>query len=49
VLTAGDSLHFKAELKHGWENRGIEPVQFIVIGRLPQALRAALEGDPRRD
>jgi len=45
VLAASDSLHFKADLPHGWENRGDAPVQFIVIGQLPPALRAALGGE----
>ena len=53
VLRAGDSLHFKAVLPHGWENRGSEPARFTVIGTVPQALRAALHerlGDaPRQD
>jgi len=45
TLATGDSLHFKAELPHGWENRGNEPVELIVVGQLPPALRAVLEGD----
>ncbi len=45
VLGAGDSLHFKAELPHGWTNRGDESAVLTVIGQLPPALRAVLEGD----
>ncbi len=45
VLGAGDSLHFKADLPHGWTNRGDAPVVLTVIGQLPPALRAVLEAD----
>jgi len=45
VLGGGDSLHFKADLPHGWENRGNVPVELTVIGHLPPALRAVLDGD----
>ena len=44
-LAPGDSLHFKADLPHGWENCGDTPLQLIVVGHLPPALRAVLEGD----
>jgi transcriptional regulator with XRE-family HTH domain len=42
LLRGGDSLHFKATLPHGWENRGTGPARFTVIGTVPQALRSAL-------
>lgn len=42
-LQTGDSLHFKADLPHGWDNRSNQEVQFTVIGSLPPALRALLE------
>ena len=41
-MTAGDTLHFKAELPHGWENHANLPAQFVLVGTMPQALRAVL-------
>lgn len=46
-LESGDSLHFKADLPHGWENRSASEVQFLIIGSLPDALRAVLDRDPK--
>jgi len=42
LLRAGDTLHFKATLAYGWQNRGTEPARFLIIGTLPRVLRAAL-------
>lgn len=42
-IERGDTLHFKAELEHGWENPANEAVRFLVIGSLPPALRAVIE------
>lgn len=42
VLKPGDTLHFKANVRHGWRNPGAKPVQFLVVGTLPRALRALL-------
>jgi len=49
-IAEGDSLHFKASLTHAWKNTSSEPVQFLVIGTLTQAMRSML-GDrlQRRD
>jgi transcriptional regulator with XRE-family HTH domain len=41
-VRAGDTLHFKASLAYGWENRGSGPSRFLIIGTLPRVLRAAL-------
>lgn len=42
VLRAGDSLHFKGQAPHHWKNRGDRPVRFLIVGTLPQTLRARL-------
>ena len=49
-IRSGDTLHFKAALPHGWMNTSDQPVQFLVIGTLSQAMRSIL-GDrlQRRD
>lgn len=41
-LRAGDTLHYKATLPHGWRNEGEAPTRFLIIGTLPRALRSAL-------
>jgi transcriptional regulator with XRE-family HTH domain len=41
-VRSGDSLHFKTTLPHGWENRGSEPAQFLLVGSLPSKLRAVM-------
>jgi transcriptional regulator with XRE-family HTH domain len=45
-LSAGDTLHFKSNLDHGWTNHTDVSVSFLVIGHLSPILRAALE-EPR--
>jgi transcriptional regulator with XRE-family HTH domain len=42
VLRAGDTLHFKSVLPHGWHNKGDETTTFLSIGTLPRVLRARL-------
>jgi len=42
VLRSGDSLHFKASRPHAWENRSAGETRLLIIGTVPQALRAAL-------
>jgi quercetin dioxygenase-like cupin family protein len=42
VLTAGDSLHFKSSLPHGWRNNASEPATFLNIATLPRVIRARL-------
>jgi transcriptional regulator with XRE-family HTH domain len=44
VLGAGDGLHFKARMPHGWRNASDAPARFVVVGTLPRELRAALQG-----
>ena len=41
-VRAGDSLHFKTTLPHGWENRGSEPARFLITATLPRKLRAVI-------
>jgi transcriptional regulator with XRE-family HTH domain len=52
-LRPGDTLHFKADLDHGWYNHPDVPASFLLIGHLPPILRAAMEeprpATPRRD
>ena len=43
TLKPGDSLHYKAELRHTWTNDTNGPTHFLVIGSLPPALRAVIE------
>lgn len=38
----GDVLHLKASLPHRWRNGGRRPAQFVVVGTVPAALRAAI-------
>jgi transcriptional regulator with XRE-family HTH domain len=42
VLRAGDTLHFKSTLSHGWRNEGTETTTFLNIGTLPSMLRTRL-------
>jgi len=42
VLRAGDALHFKSTIPHGWRNEGAETATFLNIGTLPSMLRARL-------
>jgi transcriptional regulator with XRE-family HTH domain len=39
---AGDSLHFKTTLHHGWQNRGTESARFLITATLPRKLRAVI-------
>ena len=48
-LHAGDTLHYKATLPHGWRNNGSERTRFLIIGTLPRALRSALHTRLRDD
>jgi transcriptional regulator with XRE-family HTH domain len=41
-LGAGDSLHFKAMLPHGWRNNGSETATFLNMATLPRVIRARL-------
>jgi transcriptional regulator with XRE-family HTH domain len=41
-LRAGDSLHFKSILAHGWRNNGDETARFLNIATLPRVIRARL-------
>jgi transcriptional regulator with XRE-family HTH domain len=41
-VRAGDSLHFKTTLPHGWRTCGTEPAQFLLVGSLPSKLRAVI-------
>jgi transcriptional regulator with XRE-family HTH domain len=45
-LTAGDALHFKAELPHSWSNESDQPAQFLIIGTLPSAMRGFFKSAP---
>ena len=42
VLRAGDALHFKSTLPHGWRNEGADTATFLNIGTLPSVLRTRL-------
>jgi transcriptional regulator with XRE-family HTH domain len=42
ILSAGDVLHYKATLPHGWRNLSDEKARFLIVGTLPRALRHAL-------
>jgi transcriptional regulator with XRE-family HTH domain len=42
VLRAGDALHFKSTLPHGWRNESAETTTFLHIGTLPSMLRTRL-------
>ena len=44
VLSAGDSLHFKASIPHSWRNHGRDPATFTVTGTLPRRFRAVMSG-----
>lgn len=44
-LAPGDTLHFKADLEHGWYNHPDVEVSFLLIGQLAPILRATL-GEP---
>ncbi len=50
-LQAGDSLHFKASLPHGWRNAGDVQASFTVACNFPRQFRAALHRKlrPRRN
>jgi transcriptional regulator with XRE-family HTH domain len=41
-VRAGDSLHFKTTLHHGWQNRGTESARFLITATLPRKLRAVI-------
>ena len=43
LMSPGASLHFKAELSHGWANHADVPAEFIIIGSIPSAIRAVME------
>jgi transcriptional regulator with XRE-family HTH domain len=42
TLSAGDTLHFKANLPHSWRNDGRAVTVFTITGTLPRKLREAL-------
>jgi transcriptional regulator with XRE-family HTH domain len=42
-LGAGDSLHFKSTLPHGWRNNGSGDSSFLNIATLPRVIRARLQ------
>jgi transcriptional regulator with XRE-family HTH domain len=42
ALRAGDTLHFKSAIPHGWRNEGAERATFLNIGTLPSMLRTRL-------
>jgi len=42
LLRAGDTLHFKSTLSHGWRNEGTGTATFLNIGTLPSMLRTRL-------
>jgi len=42
VLRAGDTLHFKSTISHGWRNEGTRTATFLNIGTLPSMLRTRL-------
>jgi len=48
-LGAGDVLHYKTTLAHGWRNRGEVEARLLLVGTLPRALRAALHRRMRAD
>jgi transcriptional regulator with XRE-family HTH domain len=41
-VRAGDSLHFKSTLHHGWQNHGTEPARFLITATLPRKLRSVI-------
>jgi len=43
-LSAGSTLHWKAQLPHTWSNESDAPVQFLVIGTLPKGMRGLFKG-----
>lgn len=45
-LSAGDALHFKAELPHAWSNESDRPAQFLIIGTLPSTMRGFFKSAP---
>lgn len=42
VVGAGDILHFKCSLPHGWRNESDEAATFVSVGTLPHSFRASL-------
>ena len=41
VLRAGDSLHFKSSLPHGWRNPGKREARMIIVGSMPRSFQDA--------
>ena len=50
VLGPRDCIHFKAVLPHSWRNEGDVTTRFVILGTVPQLLRAAIHdrGGKRR-
>jgi quercetin dioxygenase-like cupin family protein len=42
VLGPGDTLHFKANIPHSWQNRSRAAVRFTITGTLSKEIRAFL-------